>query len=148
MTTSCRRPRWRMSSALKDEYMHLARLLRSALLFYREFHQQPEVKYSPCFENDDLPCRLHEKHVVFRVNPRSRNRVDSSLQVDGGCSSSPWGGRRFTSTSDEEHGEMHFRSNPSLCMRTDSVISPRVDRPPPAMAGAERPTRAQNRVDG
>ena len=24
-------------------------------------HQPPEVNYSPCFENDDLPCRLHEK---------------------------------------------------------------------------------------
>ena len=22
-------------------------------------HQQPEVNYLPCFENDDLPCRLH-----------------------------------------------------------------------------------------
>ena len=32
------------------------------------YHQQPEVNYLPCFENDDLPCRLHEKHVVCRVN--------------------------------------------------------------------------------
>ena len=47
-------------------------------------HQQPEVNYLPCFENDDLPCRLHEKHVVCRVNHHSRSRVDSSLQVAGG----------------------------------------------------------------
>ena len=47
-------------------------------------HQQPEVNYLPSFENDDLPCRLHEKNVVCRVNHRSRNRVNSSLQVAGG----------------------------------------------------------------
>ena len=38
------------------------------------YHQPPEVNYLPCLENDDLPCRLHEKHVVCRVNHRSRNR--------------------------------------------------------------------------
>ena len=27
----------------------------------------PEVNYLPCFENDDLPCRLHVFHVVCRV---------------------------------------------------------------------------------
>ena len=47
-------------------------------------HQQPEVNYSPCFENDHLPCRLHVFHVVCRVNHYSRNKVDSSLQVVGG----------------------------------------------------------------
>ena len=55
-------------------------------------HQQPEVNYLPCFENDDLPCRLHEKHVVCRENHRFRNRVNSSLQVAGGCA----GARRHT----------------------------------------------------
>ena len=48
------------------------------------FHQQPEVNHLPCFENDDLPCRLHVFHVVCRVNHHSRNRVNSSLQVAGG----------------------------------------------------------------
>ena len=47
-------------------------------------HQQPEVNYSPCFEKDDSPCRLHEKHVVCRVNHHSRNGLNSSLQVVGG----------------------------------------------------------------
>jgi len=48
-------------------------------------HQQPEVNYLTCFENDDLPCRLHVFHVVCRVNHYSRNRVNNSLQVAGGC---------------------------------------------------------------
>ena len=47
-------------------------------------HQQPEVNYSPCFENDYLPCRLHEKHAVCRANHHSRNRVNGSLQVLSG----------------------------------------------------------------
>ena len=47
-------------------------------------HQPPLVDYSPSFENDYLPSRLHEQHVVCRVNHRSRNRVNSSLQVAGG----------------------------------------------------------------
>ena len=46
-------------------------------------HQQPVVNYLPCFENDDVPCRLHVFHVVCRVHHRSRNRVNSSLQVAG-----------------------------------------------------------------
>ena len=46
-------------------------------------HQQPQVNYLPCFENGDLPCRLHVFHVVW-VNHHSRNRVNSSLQVAGG----------------------------------------------------------------
>ena len=53
---------------------------------FRVYHQQPEVNYLPCFENDDLPSRLHEKHVVYRVKNRSRNRINSSLQVAGGRS--------------------------------------------------------------
>ena len=48
-------------------------------------HQPPEVNYIPCFENDELPCRLHVFHVVCRANHRFRNRVNSSLQVVGGC---------------------------------------------------------------
>ena len=39
----------------------------------RPNHQPPDVNYSPCFENADLSCRLHEKHVVCRVNHRYRN---------------------------------------------------------------------------
>ena len=49
------------------------------------FHQQPDVTYLPCFENDDLSCRLHVFHVVCRANHHSRSRVNSSLQVVGGC---------------------------------------------------------------
>ena len=45
----------------------------------------PEVNYLPCFENDDLPRRLHVFHVVCRVNHHSRNRVNNSLRVAGGC---------------------------------------------------------------
>ena len=56
-------------------------------------HQPPAVNYLPCFEKDDPPCRLHEKHVVCRVIHRSRNGLNSSLQVVGGslgsCSPSP-----------------------------------------------------------
>jgi len=48
------------------------------------FHQQSEVNYLPCFQDDDLPFRLHEKHAVCKVH-RSRNRVNSSHQVAGGC---------------------------------------------------------------
>ena len=47
-------------------------------------HQPPEVNYSPCFENDDLPCRVKSKTFLCRMNQGSRNRVDSSLQVVGG----------------------------------------------------------------
>ena len=47
-------------------------------------HQQPEVNYLPCFENDDLPCSLNVFHEVCRVNQHSRNGANSSLQVGGG----------------------------------------------------------------
>ena len=61
------------------------------------FHRQPEVNYLPCFGNDDLPCRLHKKHVVCRVNHRSRNRVNSSPQVAGGAARLPRGGTTSSS---------------------------------------------------
>ena len=59
-------------------------------------HQQPEVNYLPCFENDDLPCGLHVFHVVCRVNHHSRNRVNSSLQVAGGMKKEKILGPHFT----------------------------------------------------
>ena len=46
--------------------------------------QQPQVNYSPCFKNDDLPCRVNSGTLPCRVNDHSRNRVNSSLQVAGG----------------------------------------------------------------
>ena len=52
----------------------------------RPFHQPPEVNFLPRFENDDFPCRLHEKHLVGRANHHSRNGVNISLRVVGGCS--------------------------------------------------------------
>ena len=53
-----------------------------------KYHQPPEVNYLPCFENDDLPSRLHVFHVfhaVCRGNRPSQNGLNSSLQVVGGC---------------------------------------------------------------
>ena len=85
-------PRWcsdpqkkRLLSNLEDhchglgpttyEYAH-SHILHVDIPLVRSFvlrtHQQPEVTYLPCFENDDLPCRLHEKHVVCSVNHQGK----------------------------------------------------------------------------
>ena len=53
------------------------------------YHHPPEVNCLPCFENDDLPCRVKSGTLLFRVNPGSRNRVNSLLQEVGGKASGP-----------------------------------------------------------
>ena len=49
------------------------------------------MNYQGRFENDDLPCRLHEKHVVFRGNRHFETGVNDSLQVAGGSLGLPTG---------------------------------------------------------
>ena len=86
-------------------------------------HLPPEVNYSTCFENDDLPCRLHEKHVVCRVNHHSRNRVNKSLQVAGGvlCMVAMRGRSRCSAAEREKNYLTGFQD---LCLSNSSGQDP------------------------